>query len=40
LTKTQYNNQLYAICVVGEIPRSTAGQVANAIVPRANLEVR
>ena len=36
LTKTQFNNQLYAICVVGEIPRSTAGQIASAIRPSAS----
>jgi sigma-E factor negative regulatory protein RseB len=33
LTKTSLNNQQYAICVVGEIPRSTASQIANAISP-------
>ena len=36
LTKVRYNNQLYAVCVVGEIPRSTAGQIANAIRPIAD----
>ena len=40
LTKTKYNNQLYAVFVVGEIPRSTAGQIASAIRPRANLGVK
>ncbi|MDA9599039.1 MucB/RseB C-terminal domain-containing protein [bacterium] len=39
LTKTQYRNKLYAICVVGEIPRATAAQVANAIRPSAIGEV-
>lgn len=33
LTKAQYKNQHYAICVVGEIPRATAEQVAKAIAP-------
>jgi sigma-E factor negative regulatory protein RseB len=33
LTKAQFNNQHYAICVVGEIPRATAQQIANAISP-------
>jgi len=31
LTKADINNQEYAICVVGEIPRATANQIASAI---------
>ena len=31
LTKAEINNQEYAICVVGEIPRATASQIASAI---------
>jgi sigma-E factor negative regulatory protein RseB len=31
LTKADINNQEYAICVVGEIPRATATQIASAI---------
>jgi sigma-E factor negative regulatory protein RseB len=31
LTKADINNQEYAICVVGEIPRATASQIASAI---------
>ncbi|MBT5387911.1 MAG: hypothetical protein HOJ99_00075 [Porticoccaceae bacterium] len=37
LTKANYNDQHYAICVVGEIPRSTANQIASAIRPLATL---
>ncbi|MDG0971200.1 MAG: MucB/RseB C-terminal domain-containing protein [Porticoccaceae bacterium] len=33
LTNTEFNDQRFAICVVGEIPRSTASQIANAIAP-------
>ncbi|MDG2501639.1 MAG: MucB/RseB C-terminal domain-containing protein [Porticoccaceae bacterium] len=33
LTKGVFNNQRYAICVVGEIPRSTAREIAKAISP-------
>jgi sigma-E factor negative regulatory protein RseB len=31
LTKADINGQQYAICVVGEVPRGTASQVASAI---------
>ena len=31
LTKADINNQEYAICVVGEIPRATVNQIASAI---------
>ncbi len=31
LTKADINNQEYAICVVGEIPRATANQIASAV---------
>ena len=31
LTKADINNKEYAICVVGEIPRATANQIASAI---------
>ena len=31
LTKADINGHQYAICVVGEVPRGTASQVASAI---------
>ena len=33
LSRVQYNNNEYVICVVGEIPIETAKQVAQSLTP-------